>query len=342
MAEPDFDVIMQEITSGLTGDAKTDFVYLQEKARAYRDSKYAKEVARACGRLMVSLMPEEQRAKLDRMTDNILLGVKSVLEEAQFNMYKKKFDVAKDILVNAVDKIEQMDMYHDDAVSEYHTFNTPIEELLYVHRNKPEKDIRQAPEPLSALYLTLGSLLFELHEYDEAKIALEKAMRWNPMDADIAFEHAELFKVQGDMEGFYKHTMQVFSFAYQAKHIARCYRNLGYYFVERKMWQMAAGCYLASTHFEQDSKQAQSELWYIQQQAGSEFTLPTSEEIKEYFRQYNIPLGADDDVIGIALAFGQQSKEQGQYDYARYFYGIAYELTGIDDFKNILDDIPKE
>mgnify|MGYP002856379772 CR=1 FL=1 len=342
MAEPDFDVIMQEITSGLTGDPKADFMYLQKKAKSYKDSKYAQEIARACGRLMVEIMPEEQRAKLNQMTDNMLLGIKSVLEEAQFNMYKKNFNVAKEILVNAVDKIEQIDMYHDDAVSEYHTFNAPIEEILYVHLNEPKKDLRQAPEPLSALYLTLGSLLFELREYDDAKTALEKALHWNPMDADIAFEYAELFKVQGNMEEFYKRTMNIFFFAHKARHIARLYRNLGYYFVEKKMWRMAAACYLASTHFEQDSKQAQSELWYIQQKAGSDFTLPTPEEVQEYFRQYEIPLGADKDVVCIASIFGRQHKEQERYDYARYFYSIAYELTGMEEFKEILDDIPNE
>ena len=92
----------------------------------------------------------------------------------------------------------------------------------------------------------------------------------------------------------------------------------------------------------QDSKQAQSELWYIQQQADSNFTPPTPEETREYFQQYNIPLGADDDVISIAVTFGHQSKEQGQHDYARYFYSIAYELTGMDEFKEILDELPQE
>ena len=194
MANTDFDTIMQEITAGLTGDPKKDVPYLNDKAKSYQNSKYAKEIARACGRLLYSVLPKEAREKADRMAANHSLGIQSVIEEAQFNAYQKKFDVAKDLLVSAVGKVEKLGMYQDDAVNEYHTFNEPMEDLIYKYRNQPKKTSRQVPEPLSDLYLNLGSVLFELGDMDAAKVALEKAMRWNPINAPIAFEHAEIYK----------------------------------------------------------------------------------------------------------------------------------------------------
>ena len=109
----------------------------------------------------------------------------------------------------------------------------------------------------------------------------------------------------------------------------------------QQIWQRERGVFPWAYRHVQTS-QAQSELWYIQQQAASNFTLPSPEEIQEEFRQHNIPLGADKDVVGIAIVFGEQQKEQKQYDYARYFYGIAYELTGMDELKKILDEMPQE
>lgn len=48
----DFDSIMREITSGLTGDPNKDIPYLDEKCKEYKDHEYGKEIVRACGRLM--------------------------------------------------------------------------------------------------------------------------------------------------------------------------------------------------------------------------------------------------------------------------------------------------
>ncbi len=342
MAREDFDSVMQEITANLTGDHEKDVPYLHDKCEEYKNHKYAKEILRACGRLIYGALPKDAQEEFNRMSTNHSLGLQSVIEEAQFNIYRKKFDLAKDILTSSVEKVEELGMYQDDEVSEYHTFNEPMEDILYKYRYQPEKTSRQAPEPLSELYLTLGSVLFELDEMDAAQIALEKAMRWNPMDAAIRFEHAELFKKKGDMDEFFKLTMQILPNVYRSRHIARCYRNLGYYFVEKALWKVAATCYILSIHYDQDASRAQSELWYIQQNAGSDFSMPSNEEIGEIVKQYNIPLGADRDVVGIAIGIGEQSEKAGQLDAAKYFYSIAYDLTCLDEIKERLDSLPED
>ena len=47
-----FDDVMMEITRGLTGDREHDIPYLQEKCRQYRGHVSAREILRACGRLV--------------------------------------------------------------------------------------------------------------------------------------------------------------------------------------------------------------------------------------------------------------------------------------------------
>ena len=339
MQKKDFDLIMEEITAELTGEPDHDIPYLKQKAEAYKDSEFAQEIARACGRLIFSALSDDKKEEFDRLFKNHSLGIESVIEEAQFNMYRQKFDVAKKILTAAVEKVENLNMYQDDAVSEYHTFNSPIEELIYRYFHKPEKDLRQAPEPFSELYFNLGCVLFELKNFAEADEALKKAARWNPIDPQISFEHAEIFKQNGDMKEFYKRTLNVFPHAYKSEHVARCYRNLGYYFVEEKLWKVAAGCYLLSTHYTTDKRQAQSELWYIQQKAGKNFSLPTIDEIKKFSEQYEFPFSANEDIIGIALEFGRRTAQDGQIDLAKYFLGIAYDLTKSEEIKKILDGL---
>ena len=338
MNKNDFDSVMRKITAGLTGDASKDVPYIMQQAEAHKESEFAKEIARACGRLVFDILPDDKKSEFDRLFKNHSLGIAAVLDEAQFNMYRRKFEVAKKILTAAVEKVEALKMYQDDAVSEYHTFDSPIEEIIYRHLHKPKKDLRQAPEPIADLYLNLGSVLFELEEFDTAEEVLKKAARWNPITPNITFEHAEIFKKRGDMDTFYRMTTDVFPRAYTSKFVARCFRNLGYYFVEKELWKVAAACYLLSTHYEQN-KQAQSELWYIQQKAGENFSLPTIAEIEAFAEEYNFPLAPDEDIVGIAIEFGRHAAQDGQKELAKYFLGIAYDLTKNEIVKDWLDDL---
>ena len=340
MANADFDTIMEKITSGLVGDPSKDIPYLEEKMEEYKTHQYAKEILRACGRLVFSLMPEDAKEKFEQLIGNHTLGVSAVIEEAQFNMYKKRFDVAKDMLASMAEKLEAANLYQDDSVSEYHTFNSLFEEILYANIHNPEKELRRATEPYSVLYLNLGSVLFELGDLKGAKTALAKAIHWNPIDPDITFEYAETFKVQGKLDDFFRLTMLAFSHSYKKTHLARCYRNLGYYFVEKELWKMAAGCYLFSTHYEKEHKSAQSELWYIQQKAGPYFEPPSHAELLEGFNKYNIPLGADRDVVGILIALGHEGKKQDNPSFARHFLEMAYDLTDSEEIKEMLNELP--
>ena len=44
--------IILEIEGGLTGEREHDIPYLQEQCRKYRDHESAREILRACGRLV--------------------------------------------------------------------------------------------------------------------------------------------------------------------------------------------------------------------------------------------------------------------------------------------------
>ena len=42
------------------------------------------------------------------------------------------------------------------------------------------------------------------------------------------------------------------------------------------------------------------------------------------------------------MYFGEQSEKGGQIDAAKYFYSIAYDLTGFDEIKERIDALPQE
>jgi len=333
----DFDQIMCHITGGLTGDAGTDVKYLQEKMEEYKDHEMSTEILRACGRLLFEVIPEDKRKKLSRGVLNDAKGIEAALDEVRFNVYKKEFKKAEQMMEAIIVKIERAPMFQNDKVSEYYTFHEAFEEILYRHLYKPEREIRRAEIPYSDIYLQYGSLLFEWKRYQEAREALAKAVRWNPINTEIAFEYMETFKAVGELEEFASCTRNAFKHAFRAKDLARCYRNMGYYLVEKKEYRAAMGCYILSMQYASDSRNAQSELYYIQTKTDGRLKQPNMEEMKRYSKVYGFPLGADDDIIELSYAYGKHFMDEGDMELARYFFEIVFELTGAEEVQRILN-----
>ena len=337
----DFDKIMHEITSGLTGNGEKDMKYLMEQMEKYKDHEMGKEIIRACGRLVYQCVPEEKKAEINRIIGNNLMSYESVLEEVRFKQHEKKFEEALALMENLIRKVEASNMFTDDLVSEYHCFNEFFEDALYRMNAKPEKDVRNATFPMHKFYMQYGSLLIDLRRFDEADAALAKAMRWNPASARIAFEHAEVCKLLSDMEGFFRRTMDVFKYAFRPYQVARCFRNLGYYFTEKQLWQEAVACYTMSLQFENESTQAMSELYYIQQKVGRVISPPDMDYLREISEKYGFPVGADPDVLGLSFSYGKHFAENGDPDGARYCWQITYDLTDVEEIKAMIDQLPK-
>lgn len=333
MENKEFDTIMKEITSGLSGDPKTDIAYLQEQMENYKEHEYSKEIIRACGRLLYEAMPDDMKAELADAIDKDGKGFDAALEEIRFCIYKKELDKALRLMQALVDKYEKLDMYADDEVSAYFDFSEFFEEILFKQINNPEKDVRRAQIGYSEMYLLYGSLLFELKRYDDAEEVLRKAMRWNPSSARIAFEHAETYKVRGMMDEYVNATRDIFKIAFRPADLARCYRNMGYYFVEKGEYQTAVCCEIFSLQFDK-SDMVQSELYYISTQDKTVNIDPDIEMIKKCFAVIDIPFGPDDDIIGMAYQLTKIWMERKDKEGAEYFLSI---ILGFFENKELLD-----
>ncbi len=338
----DFNEIMQKITSELTGNQEKDAAYLIAQMGKYKDHEMSKEILRACGRLLYQCLPEDQKAEWIQAHDNSQISYESVMEEARFKQHEKKYDEACNLMESLIRKIETVKLFQDDQVSEYHCFNEFFEEALYRLYKKPVKEIRQASVPFDTIYFQYGSILIDLKRYKEAETALITAMRWNPADVRIAFERMEACKQQGNLEGFFQLTQAAFKYAFRPQQVARCFRNLGYYFIEKQLWDAAMSCYTLSLHYEKESTMAMSELYYIQQKAGKVMPPSGLDEIKELGEKYKFPVGPDRDVLGLSFSYGKRFADNGDTAGARYCWKITYDLTEDERIKQMLELLPTE
>ena len=336
-----FDEIIKEINAGLTGDYEKDMKYLDEKSHEYKDHEMGKEILRACGRLMYEIMPEEKKQALNKAIEKDRNGDRAVIDEIRFNIYKKEYDKALKMLEDYEKKIVALGLYEDDKVSEYFQFDEFMQEIIYKYRNKPEKAIRAAQSiPYCEVYMLYGGLLVELKRLEEARTMLKKGLRWNPLNFDMTMEYIETFKMEGNIDKAFELTIDAFKIAIHPAQLARCYRNLGFIFVEKKLYSEATACYIMSDQFEKDAKQTQSELYYIQHVTGKTFN-PSMKDFEAYSKKYGFPIGADDDIVGLAYNYGKHFLKEGEFEGAKYCLGIAYELTEDESIKKILAEIPE-
>lgn len=334
-----FNEIMKKIHSGLTGDWNKDKAYLDNQMKVYKDHELGTEILRACGRLLFDIMPDDLKSEIENAVEKDENRISSILDEVRFNIHKKNYNKAQSLMELLVKEADKNPMYQNDEVSEYFTFFEPFEEMLYLYLYEPTKVIRKAEFPYAEIYYQQGSLFIDLKRYEDAIEVLEKAKRWNPCNAKIAFEYAEAYKTIGQLEKYLEITRETFNIAFRAEDFARALRNVGYYLIEKEQYQDAFYFYCLSLRYDEKSINAQSELYYISSMVQNKLKDPSWDDIESCGKKYNIPIKPSDDIVGIALAHGQNFFKNKNYDIALYCVQIAYELTGEEELKGILDSI---
>ena len=334
------DQILKEITKDLSGDTEKDIKYLNKKCEEYKNHQYSKEIIRALSRIIYDLLPEENKKDIFQIVSNRQQSYQSALDEVRFNMFKKDFEKALSLIQSLVDDIENLGFFQDDQASEYYTFNSWFEEILYKVINEPERDVRRADFPYSHIYFLYGNILVELGRVEEAEKVLKEALRWNPCDSMIRFEYLETLKMRGMLKEYLEGVSEAFKYIYDPIYLARAYRDLGYYFIEKKMYPEATTMYYLSLEFDKENKNATSELYYIEQTVGKRIQPLEMTELRRLAEIYAFPIGADRRVLSVAYSIGKKL-----FDYknpnAAYFLNIVYKLTKDNAIHEMIAQIEK-
>jgi tetratricopeptide (TPR) repeat protein len=340
-----YEDIMRDITNGLTGEPEADMKHLMDKSEEYKSHELAKEILRGIGRLFYEIISPEVRAELNTLADNNHLRVKTVIEETEFQMYKKNYERALEIIETMVKESEgkngERTIFADDSVNEYHFFQNLFEEVLYKELFKPERSVRRMSDDYAHLYFVYGNLLFELKLCDDARNALKKAIQINPVCAEAILELAEINKLHGEWDEYINLTKQCLKVAYTGRHVGRCYRNLGYYYTEQKNYDLAVALYIVSIEYDKESTKPQSQLFYIQQVSNKPIPALSYETSRKLLEKNDIQAEANRDVLELAYGLGKLMAEKDDNDTARFLFSIVYDLTHDDKIKGIHDSLPE-
>lgn len=242
---------------------------------------------------------------------------------------KKEYDKAREKINSLLQKAEIKNV--EDENNTYFSFNNYLELMLYVKKYKPQKPNKYPDKNMSLLYFKLGFINYELKENDEALKNLNEGLKWNPINLPILFEKSAIYRNNGELERFKAEIEKIHPFITSTSFLAKYYREIGFYYTEKKIYDLANALYSISIDFgnsKEEKEHSANELIYIAQQENREPHKSTAEEIKKIFNDYNIPIGFNKQTLDFIYAEYQRLiNRDGKTDVTILLSRTLYEMT---------------
>ena len=319
-----YEEIIKEIKANLGENRDLNRQYLSSQIEVYKDHPYNKEIIKEISRMMWDCLSEDEKQEFIEISEREN-PIMDILNDIYYDIENGNYETPREELNAFMETFPEM--FEDDKVSEYHYFTNPLEDLIFRKYIGAEKELRYIPDnqPLLDLYYVYGFLLLENQEYDKAEEYLKKAIRINPVSARIILELTEIYKVHTyTYNEYFIRTCDALKYSYYPQDIARCYRNLGYYYIEENQMRTALALYIYSMEFEA-SPLAYTEIKYIQSKNDNmELTL---NECIEIIESKNIQLGANPFIIETLNELIREYEKNKLYNQALYFMELQFDLT---------------
>lgn len=330
-----YEDIINEIKANLGGNKDLNRKYLSSQVEKYKDHPYNKEILKEISRMMWDCLSDEEKLEYIEITNNEN-PIMDILNDVSYDIEKGEYKLA----LNKLDKFMEsfQPIFEDDKVSEYHFFTNPLEEILFYTYIGAEKEVKLIPDnqPLLDLYYIYGFLLLETQKFDKAEEYLKKAIRINPVSSRIILELCEIYKLHTyNYNKYYMYASDALKYAYYPSDIGRCYRTLGYYYVEENQMKTALALFTYSMEFDL-SPMAYSEITHIKSKNNIEMTLEESIDIIE---SKNIQLGPNTFILETLERLANEYEENMLLNQSIYFYELLYALTNDEKISERIDDI---
>ena len=319
-----YEEIIKEIKANLGENRDLNRQYLSSQIEVYKDHPYNKEIIKEISRMMWDCLSEDEKQEFIEISEREN-PIMDILNDIYFDVENGNYEIPLEKLNTFMETFPEM--FEDDRVSEYHYFTNPLEDLIFRKYIGPKKELRYIPDnqPLLDLYYVYGFLLLENQEYDKAEEYLKKAIRINPVSARIILELTEIYKVHTyTYNEYFIRTCDALKYSYYPQDIARCYRNLGNYYLQENQMRTALALYIYSMEFEA-SPLAYTEIKYIQSK-NDNMELSLNECI-EIIEGKNIQLGANPFVIETLNELIREYEKNKLYNQALYFMELQFDLT---------------
>ena len=328
-----YEEIINEIKSNLGENKDLNKKYLSSQMDVYKNHPNNKEILNEISSMMWDCLSEFEKEEYNQIIEN-KTQVIDILNEVSYEIENGKSKVALEKLDKFID--EYNSPFENDDDTEYHFFTNTLEELIFMRYIGSKNEIKYIPtnQPVLDLYYIYGFLLLEDNQFEKSEEYLKKAIKINPVSSRVILELSEIYKIHTyTYNKYYMFVSDALKYAYYPQDIARCYRQLGFYYIEENQMEIALALFIYSMEYEL-SPQAYSEINYIQSK-NSELKLNLDECIN-IIKNKNIQLGVNPFVLDTLYELADEYEKNRLYSQSLYYYEIIYDLT---NDENILEKI---
>ena len=325
--------IINEIKSNLGENKDLNKKYLSSQMDVYKNHPNNKEILKEISNMMWDCLNEFEKEEYKQIIEN-KTQLMDILNEVSYEIENGKSKVALEKLDKFID--EYKSPFENDDDTEYHFFTNTLEELIFMRYIGSKNEIKYIPtnQPVLDLYYIYGFLLLEDNQFEKSEEYLKKAIKINPVSSRVILELSEIYKIHTyTYNKYYMFVSDALKYAYYPQDIARCYRQLGFYYIEENQMEIALALFIYSMEYEL-SPQAYSEINYIQSK-NSELKLNLDECIN-IIKNKNIQLGVNPFVLDTLYELADEYEKNRLYSQSLYYYEIIYDLT---NDENILEKI---
>jgi len=211
---------------------------------------------------------------------------KKIVEANKF-IGEKKFKEAKEILLSYIK--ETKDLYKKENVINY-SFRNILEFYLFVNTFKVNKRVYWINLKCDEAYRLLGYIGVEEKDYDKALEYLNESFKYNPVNIETFFEIVETYKMLGNLDKMKESIDNLYDYVYEETSLARFYRNLGFYYVEKENYDLAFSLYLISLEYQYNNF-ALNEMVYIRQKLNDPNFIIDKKDAVKLIKENSINIG---------------------------------------------------
>ena len=253
------------------------------------------------------------------------MGYNEKIMDVRNDINNRNYEIAISKLENMLKESNVKEV--EDEKNTYYTFGNYAEEAIFNYIYKSKKQNIYPEQNISEIYYYLGFINIDLKNYDLAVEYLDKALKWNPINISAMFEKATVFRMKGNLDRNRAEIEKTFIFIYNSSYLAKFYRELGWYYVERKIYDLGNALYTYSNYFYKTNN-AENELKYIAQQENRDVRYTPITEINQYLKDYNIPINFNRSIVNCIFDELQKVKNNNEKrSSARYYSNLMYDMT---------------
>jgi len=320
--------ILLEIKNHLTNNQEDNIKYLYSLKGKYNDHPQAKEIYKQIGLLMVENANQDVVVELNHTFhqdfDQQMIAALKVLETG--DLIK-----TENMLLDTLEFFQKL--FPDYSSQSYYAPNNPIEYQI-IHDMLKEDYFKTIQFNFSDAYLYLGSINIDKQDIEKARRYMQEGLNLNPCNQELIFEYIETYRIENDLETFKDLTMKAFDKLYSPQGISRYFRNLGFYYIEAKKFDLAKDLFIHSMMFERNNA-AINELIYIEQTT-HDANLPKGHDIVNAIDNEFIPLNVSKHIWNIIkdirLELQNVNIDHGFVDFVQQldeFYDRVNQLTQV-------------